>query len=168
MLLHHVAVLRFSLARISTKMTPQGWDILFEEPLRIPGWVRLARKKWFGGRDGDCHISATEFDALLGHSVAVTDAASSCFAAEMIEAYPDAKVILNYRRDLDAWHKSAVKNLVGSSTDWMIWVFSWFCKEIFWMWHVYGRFLWVGLFRCPDRTLASGVTMNGKWVYRGE
>jgi hypothetical protein len=65
----------------------------------------LARKKWFGARDGDCHISAAEFDELLGHCVAVTDAASSVFAVEMIEAYPDAKVVLNVRRDLDRWHE---------------------------------------------------------------
>lgn len=81
--------------------TYHGWDILFEEPRYIRGWVRLARKKWFdpGSPDGDCHISAAEFDELLGHCVAVTDAAASCFAAQMIEAYPDAKVILNVRRD---------------------------------------------------------------------
>lgn len=35
--------------------------------------------------------------------MAVTDAVASVFAAELIAAYPEAKVVLNYRRDLDAW-----------------------------------------------------------------
>lgn len=113
--------------------TYHGWDILFEEPHYIRGWVRLARKKWFdpGSPDGDCHISAAEFDELLGHCVAVTDAAASCFAAQMIEAYPDAKVILNVRRDLAAWQKSAVQMPVGVNESWTFWLLSWFSAERF-------------------------------------
>ena len=68
----------------------------------MQGWVKLARKTWYDDNDGDCHISAAEFDELLGHSVAVTDAASSVFAAEMIKAYPEAKV-----SDLSLWIRAA-------------------------------------------------------------
>lgn len=59
--------------------------------------------RWFGPLDGNNDFSAADFDPLIGHSVAVTDAAASVFAAELIAAYPEAKVVLNYRRDLDAW-----------------------------------------------------------------
>lgn len=63
--------------------------------------------RWFGPLDGNNDFTAADFDRLLGHSVAVTDAAASVFAAELIAAYPEAKVVLNYRRDLDAWSVSS-------------------------------------------------------------
>lgn len=59
--------------------------------------------RWFGPLDGNNDFTAADFDPLIGHSVAVTDAAASVFAAELIAAYPEAKVVLNYRKDLDAW-----------------------------------------------------------------
>lgn len=139
--------------------------MLFEEPHRMQAWVRLARKKWYGDNTGDCTITAEEFDALLGHSVAVTDAAASCFAAELIAAYPDAKVILNVR-DLDRWHASAVKNLCTAINDtWTVWL-CWFHPTLWWMYHCHQRVLWSRLFRCTDSTLKSGIEVNGKWIYR--
>lgn len=46
-----------------------------------------------------------DWDKLLGHCHAVTDVPSFCFAPELIEAYPEAKVVLT-ARDPDAWLKS--------------------------------------------------------------
>ena len=86
----------------------------------------------------------------------------------MIAAYPDTKVVLNVRRDLDAWHRSAVKNVVGINESRFLWWLCWWCSELFWMWHVYGRYLWMGLFRCADGRLADGIGRNGVWIYRGE
>ncbi|KAF6820083.1 hypothetical protein CPLU01_12857 [Colletotrichum plurivorum] len=129
----------------------------------------LARKKWFGAEnhnEGDVSISADEFDELIGHCVAVTDAAASCFAAEMIRAYPEAKVVLNVRRDLDKWHESAVKTLVHVNESWSFWVASLLDREAFWAWHVYERFLWALFFRAPDGDMAGAIKRNGKWVYR--
>lgn len=160
--------LQHALLRLGYDYTYHGWDILFEQPYYAQEWSKLARKKFFpdAGGDGDCNISAEEFDKLLGHSVAVTDAVSSVFAAEMIRAYPDAKVVLNVRRDPDAWHASAVENLVGVNENRLFWFMSWWKREVFWAWHVYERLMWAGLFRCMDGTLDSGIRRNGKWVYR--
>ncbi|QSS65958.1 hypothetical protein I7I51_06809 [Histoplasma capsulatum] len=145
-----------------------GWDILFEKPSNVQAWVRLARKKWHNPHGGgDCTITTAEFDALLGHSVAVTDAPASCFAAEIIAAYPDAKVILNVRSDLDKWHASAVKNLCHAvDNNWLLWMFSWFSGELWWGMHVYQRFLLMRLFRCSDSSLHSGLGNCGKWINR--
>ena len=157
-----------SLFLSSNFLFPQGWDILFEQPSYIQGWVRLARRKWFGDQSGDCEISAADFDALLGHAVAVVDVPAYGFASELIQAYPEAKVILNMRRDLDAWHRSAVKNLVDSTyNNRLLWVMCFFNRELFWMWHVLLRFVMVGAFRCPEWKLSTGINRNGKWVYRG-
>ncbi|OWT43060.1 hypothetical protein VFPPC_17764 [Pochonia chlamydosporia 170] len=59
--------------------TFHGWDLGFEEEMRLPGWTALLRRKWYGDDSGTASISAEDFDALLGHSVAVTDAAASFF-----------------------------------------------------------------------------------------
>jgi len=155
--------------------TYHGWDIVYDIPTPAPGWVRLARKKWYAeGRDHTFPalnvptITREDFDELIGHCVAVTDAAASCFAAEMIAAYPEAKVILNVRRDMDAWHRSAVTTLVGVNKSWGFYIASWLNRECFWAWHVYERFLWPLLFRAPDGNMAKAIERNGKWVYRGK
>lgn len=158
--------LQQALLKLGYDYTYHGWDVLFEEPNYMPGWVRLCQKKWYGAPDGESHITAADFDALLGHSTAVTDAASSVFAAEMIAAYPDAKVVLNVRRDLDKWWESAQTNLVGIEYNWQMYLLSWFSPGLFWGWTVYERYLWALLFRGPRGTLHSGITVNGKWVYR--
>ncbi|QPC59378.1 hypothetical protein HYE67_001609 [Fusarium culmorum] len=121
---------------------------------------------WFGSVDGNTNITKEDFYEILGHCVAVTDAAASVFAAELIAAYPDAKVVLNYRKDLDAWHESAIKTLLSVWDSWLIFALSCLGKELFWVWHVYRRFMWPGLFRALDGDIDSGIERNGKWVYK--
>ncbi|RKK90201.1 hypothetical protein BFJ68_g4538 [Fusarium oxysporum] len=124
------------------------------------------RRRWFGSLGGNTTITKEEFDEVLGHSVAVTDAAGSVFAAELIAAYPDAKVVLNYRRDLDAWHESAVKTLVSVHENWALYILPCLGKVPFWGWHVYERFMWPVLFRALDGNIETGIARNGKWVYK--
>ncbi|RKU44774.1 hypothetical protein DL546_006729 [Coniochaeta pulveracea] len=164
--------LQRALLHLGYDHTYHGWDIVYDEEIHSPGWVALARKKWFG-RDASQPspasptITAADFDALLGHSVAVTDAAASCFAAEMIAAYPEAKVVLNMRRDMDAWHASLVKTLVHVNESWSFWVASWLDRECFWAWHVYERFLWPMLFRAPDGEMGKAIRRNARWIAQG-
>lgn len=94
--------------------------MLNESPHRMNSWVVLARKKFFAFPAEP--ITSTDFDTLLGHAVAVTDAAANCFAEEMIKAYPSAKVILNTRRDIDAWQSSVMSNIVAVNEDWFKWL----------------------------------------------
>ncbi|OAA65324.1 hypothetical protein SPI_02111 [Niveomyces insectorum RCEF 264] len=166
--------LQQALLMLGYDYTYHGWDIVFENPVYSPGWVALARRKWYSrcsngdgaGDDEKPSIMAADFDALLGHAVAVTDAAASCFATEMIAAYPDAKVVLNVRRDSAAWHRSVQKTLVRANRSWAFYLGSFFNRECFWAWHVYERFLWPLLFRAPDGRMAEAIRRNGKLVYR--
>lgn len=64
-------------------------------------WVDALRAKY----EGVGSFGRAEFDQLLGHVGAVTDAPCILFAAELLDAYPDAKVVL-VERDIDAWYKS--------------------------------------------------------------
>lgn len=49
-------------------------------------------------------FGSDEFDKLLGHCQAVTDQPCCVFAEELIEAYPEAKVILTTRPE-DDWFR---------------------------------------------------------------
>ncbi|KAL6916868.1 hypothetical protein ACHAPO_006784 [Fusarium lateritium] len=158
--------LQTALLKLGYDHTYHGWDIVYENPPAASKWVQLCRKKWFGSVDGNTNITKEDFDEILGHCVAVTDAAASVFAAELIAAYPDAKVVLNYRKDLDAWHDSAIKTLLSVWDSWLIFALSCLGKELFWVWHVYRRFMWPGLFRALDGDIDTGIGRNGKWVYK--
>ena len=171
--------LQQALIHLGYEHTYHGWDIVYDEECYAPGWVRLARRKWYSannpsggegpeGKRKGAVITAAEFDELLGHSVAVTDAAASVFAAEMVAAYPEAKVVLNMRRDLDAWEKSLDGTLVHANESWGFWIASWLDRECFWAWHVYERFLWPLLFRAGDGGMKKGIRGNARWIQRGE
>lgn len=53
--------------------------------------------------DGVGEFGRKEWDQLLGDCQAVCDWPACAFAKELIEAYPNAKVILT-TRDVDSWH----------------------------------------------------------------
>lgn len=52
---------------------------------------------------GEGEFGRKEWDQLLGDCQAVCDWPACAFAKELIEAYPNAKVILT-TRDVDSWH----------------------------------------------------------------
>jgi hypothetical protein len=165
--------LQQALIKLGYNHTYHGWDVVYDpDGCYSPGWVALARKKWYSapkaGHSGRPMITREEFDELLGHSVAVTDAAASVFAADLIRAYPEAKVVLNMRRDTEAWEKSLKNTLVHANESWAWWIASWFDRECFWAWHVYERFLWPLLFRAPDGDMARAIAANARWVKEGE
>jgi hypothetical protein len=74
---------------------------------------------WFADRKDDTYSetprfvisqhdskSVWHFDGVLGNVQAVSDTPRKCFAGELIEAYPNAKIILNHRPNIDAWQDS--------------------------------------------------------------
>lgn len=68
-------------------------------------WLRALASKF---PDEGSHQKGTfgkkEWDQLLGHCQAVTDFPAVLFARELIQAYPEAKVILT-NRDVDSWYE---------------------------------------------------------------
>ncbi|KAI1077008.1 hypothetical protein F5B20DRAFT_302352 [Whalleya microplaca] len=95
-------VARDSVKSVGLRPHLHGFDILFAHPSYTQAWARLFRKKWYGTSNGDSKVTAADFDEVLGHCMAVCDLPACCFAAELVAAYPDAKIILN-TRDEDAW-----------------------------------------------------------------
>jgi hypothetical protein len=66
--------------------------------------------------DGKGTFGREQWDQLLGHCQAVCDWPAVAFAKELIEAYPDAKVLIT-TRDIDSWHASTMKTVHWRAID---------------------------------------------------
>nr|ADN06237.1 hypothetical protein [Passalora arachidicola] len=62
-----------------------------------------------------------DFDQILGDYSACTDFPSAAYPVELIEAYPEAKVILN-QRPFDVWYKSTLNTANALRESWLYWV----------------------------------------------
>lgn len=146
-----------------------GWDMIFEQPSRMRQWTLLARQK-FGSSSpvkGDSKITTAQFDELMGHAEVVVDSAAWTFASDLIEAYPEAKVILNTRsRDIDAWHKSLCSVFLPICRGWWTWLLSLLDTQHHWVNYFYVTATWPFLFRGKNGDAAYGMENCGKWVYR--
>lgn len=65
-------------------------------------WNRLFDAKYEGK---GLPLTKSDFDGMLGHCGAVTDSPAQLFSTELIEFYPDAKVVL-VEREIESWTKS--------------------------------------------------------------
>lgn len=66
--------------------------------------------------EGKGKFGRREWDALLGHCSAVSDWPAVAFSKELIETYPDAKVIVT-TRDVNSWHSSVMKTVDWRAND---------------------------------------------------
>ncbi|CAK42035.1 sulfotransferase family protein [Aspergillus niger CBS 101883] len=102
-------VLALGLCRTGTDWyndTYHGYAAVLENPRDCEMWHAALSAKYEGkGRP----FGREEFDQILGHCQAVSDFPAACFADELIQAYPEAKVILTVR-DVDDWHRSVSKS----------------------------------------------------------
>jgi hypothetical protein len=81
---------------------PYHFSNFYDNPRECDIWIQLFNSK-FEGKGPP--ITKEIFDGLLGHCGAVTDAPCHIFAAELMEFYPDAKIVL-VERDIDSWFTS--------------------------------------------------------------
>ncbi|RYC58704.1 hypothetical protein CHU98_g7502 [Xylaria longipes] len=128
------------------------------------GWKRLVEKKYYGVLDSE--ITTADFDALLGHATATTEKVAYFFAPELIAAYPDAKVVLNRRSDLDKWSRSMKKTVVPMTRSYLFFLASWFDARTFWSYHFKFRWFLALFYRNPGDDLRTSFLKRGKWVYR--
>lgn len=76
-------------------------------------WMDALRAKYDGVGEP---FTRKDWDKLLGNAQAVCDWPACAFAKELIEAYPEAKVVLT-GRDVDSWHKSTMSTVYWRVTD---------------------------------------------------
>ncbi|KAH8647639.1 hypothetical protein BX600DRAFT_442997 [Xylariales sp. PMI_506] len=84
-------------------------DLWLDSQENVESWMRAFDWKYQGkGKPFD----RLQWDEILGDYMSTIDAPAQFFAAELAEAYPDAKVVV-LNRDFDSWFESCVAALSG-------------------------------------------------------
>lgn len=94
-----LAALRSALVELGFTDTYHMMSASVENPPDCLMWQDAFAAKY----DGVGTFGREQWDQLLGHCQAVCDWPAVAFAKELIEAYPDAKIVLN-TREIDSWH----------------------------------------------------------------
>jgi len=68
-------------------------------------WLEALEAKFENPDHTKRRYGRREFDQIMGHCQVISDMPATCFTEELIEAYPDAKVILTLRKDVDGWYR---------------------------------------------------------------
>ena len=99
-------------------------------------WIRLGHSSVHGNTD---LLRTEEFDRVLGDCAAVADLPAAGFAKELLVAYPHAKVIVNYRDNVDEWHASFQNTIIKVTTEqgWYEYLLTFFQPALFWRQRAY-------------------------------
>nr|POF13739.1 hypothetical protein CFP56_02763 [Quercus suber] len=147
--------LRNALVELGYEDVHHGVRFILSDQERLQ-WLRLA---WAQHTNNPAGLTTAEFDKVLGDCAAVTDNPSCGFAHELLTAYPEAKVILNYRDDVDQWYESMMElEKLGREQTWRAYILSWFQTDLFWQQHVATYWL-------RGRHVPGGFKKNGKKWY---
>ncbi|TDZ53645.1 putative membrane protein [Colletotrichum trifolii] len=113
--------LRVALKQLGFQDTYHMLSASTENPLDCLLWSEALAAKYDGTGE---KFGRVKWDALLGHCQAVCDWPAASFADELVEAYPDAKVVLT-TRDVDSWYKSTKATVNWRAQhDYMLWALS--------------------------------------------
>ncbi|KAK0650277.1 hypothetical protein DIS24_g6918 [Lasiodiplodia hormozganensis] len=106
------ASLRDALRELGFNDTYHMMAVSVENPPDALMWMDALAYKY----DGVGHFGREQWDQLLGHCQSLCDWPAIAFAKELIEAYPEAKIILT-TRDVDSWHASCLKTVDWRAND---------------------------------------------------
>ncbi|KAI1180573.1 hypothetical protein F4777DRAFT_528500 [Nemania sp. FL0916] len=138
--------LRVALTTLGYSYVYHGFDHIADARDCV-NWVDLWSKK-----TSNQPIKRSDFDRVIGHSEAVTDMPCCIFAEDLIKAYPEAKIIINYR-DIEAWHRSIITtwSTAEQRAGWIHPFLVWFRASMFWVDVNERRMTYNGLFRTDYR-----------------
>lgn len=169
-------IMCLGLSRSGTESLKQALEILgcekvyhgFNVP-ENPGdaivWCRLGFAKAQGEPSDSNLFTAHSFDRVIGDCDAVTDIPCAIFGPEMLQAYPDAKVILNRRTDEEAWVRSVRSAIIPVAHSWSFWFKSFFDAELFWIRRTYDA-CFFPVFKTQHWTPDDDGLNFGKQIYR--
>jgi len=132
--------LRQALLMLGYRGVYHGYEIPGRSQEDVVFWIPWLKTKLArGGYDSMIFLpdlTAEKFDTILGDLEAITDTPANMFGEELMLAYPDAKIILNRRQDLNAWFWSMQRTAIAVLNPFSWWC-CWFDKGLFWMWRLY-------------------------------
>ncbi|KAE8132888.1 NAD dependent epimerase/dehydratase [Aspergillus pseudotamarii] len=94
-----------------------GTQTTMGPPIEIQSWIQILRH-WLSPNPQDRQITLNLLKQRLDGYAAITDAPGAQLVPELLELYPDAKVICTVR-DPDAWTKS-INQVASLSTLWFL------------------------------------------------
>lgn len=124
--------LRQALEILGYKGVYHGFVLAASFPEDCAFWYPALRAKYYGDRPPPS-LKRADFDSCIGNMEAITDCPAVCLGKELTLAYPEAKVILNRRRDLDAWHYSYKTGPAMGVIAPFLWTCSWFDTRLMWI-----------------------------------
>lgn len=83
---------------------PYHFSAMLDNVLECDLWIRALDAK-FWGKGPPIHKDKAFWDGLLGHVGAITDSPANLFGEELVQLYPEAKVVL-VERDVESWYES--------------------------------------------------------------
>jgi hypothetical protein len=138
-----------------------GLEWWIERPEISPVYYKLAVLRAQNRLPGPKELREDYFDKILGDYEALTDVPAVWFSKGLLEAYPEAQVIINRRTDVKAWKESFRQAIAEPMLyAWDYWWASWFEPTIFWS---------MGLtWRCHTTELFEGnVEKNAERAHEG-
>ena len=132
--------LRTALLSLGYKRVWHGFELPLTRPNDCVLWVPLLRSAAKGDRSPARQF---DWDKLLGDCDVVMGMPPLIFAEEILDFYPKAKVILNRRADMKAWHKSLNKVVDMVLENRVFWFLSWFGLQFRWWYQT--LVLWVSI-----------------------
>lgn len=115
---------------------------IMQNPADAVMWKEAFQGKYHGGRK----FERKDWDQLLGHVEAITDFPGAVFVEELVEAYPDAKVVLTLR-DVDDWYRSMQRTIMKQAYSPMATLLGWIDPVCFGEGNRMCRLGFQGLFR---------------------
>lgn len=106
------ASLRTALEELGFKSCYHMMSASVENPPDCLMWSDALAAKY----DGVGSFGREQWDQLFGHCQAVCDWPCVAFAKELIEAYPEAKVLIT-TREVNSWHSSTMKTVHWRATE---------------------------------------------------
>jgi hypothetical protein len=139
---------------------------LYAHPEQCRQWVAAWKSK-VDPTSSKSRFTGQDWDRLLAGYTAVTDMPSVCFARELIQMFPEAKVVLTVREE-QAWLKSFKTGVIDTCFD-NIWLFNLFSALDFQLMRPLNA-VWICLLASKDgyfgATSKEGVAENALEVYR--
>jgi hypothetical protein len=140
--------LRTALRHLGYRSIWHGFEMPSSRQEESFTWLPLLEAKAVAlGRVPSCSSSAADrseaervlrsfdWDTMLGDCDVLMDMPPAIFWKELLDYYPTAKVVVNRRKDMVAWHESlagSFKAVDGGALGWLLWATHWFDARLYW------------------------------------